>query len=413
MESNNNFCIYITKYKRKKCKCNKVANKKFCYKHAKYKKQEFFELLQTIYDNNYNLENIDIQIINDCFNYLYNIDDNIEGKKILFIKIIDYLFSINDLINISLSNNLIVKKKFKTDLIINLYDLLLNTNNISQLINYNILIKLQNNIKKSISKNYEISNVTHEKDPFTLENIEDIPENLRFYFRDGKLYCFNIIQFEYYLRSNNKNPYTNNTIKQCVINKLNYIIKKKNLTIINNQEYIWDNINLAYTDVVYYMEKIGFYNNIIWFTELTYIDILNCILHYTDLCTKDSLDNIYFEKILDNLTDENFHYEFAKEIINLFKDGNNHFILCCNFVKSLGKVSKKFENNIPEWLDDNSINIYNINNNNFLSILLNNYMNSSNVIYTNIRNNHDINDDDNDLQTTTLYYLVDFVNRTI
>jgi hypothetical protein len=410
MESNNNFCIYITKYKRKKCKCNTVANKKLCYKHAKYKKQEFFKLLQTIYDNNYNLENINIQIINDCFNYLYNIDANIEGKKILFIKIIDYLFSINDLINISLSNNLIVKKKFKTDLIINFYDLLLNTNNISQLINYNILIKLQNNIKKSISKNYEISNVTHEKDPFTLENIEDIPENLRFYFRDGKLYCFNIIQFEYYLRTNNKNPYTNNTIKQCVINKLNYIIKKKNLTIINNQEYIWDNINLAYTDVVYYMEKIGFYNNILWFTELNYIDILNCILHYTDLCTKDSLDNIYFEEIIDNLTDENFHYEFAKEIINLFKDGNNHFILCCNFVKSLGKVSKKFENNIPEWLDDNSINIYNINNNNFLSILLNNYMNSSNVIYTNIRNNPDV--DDNDLQTTTLYYLVDFVNRT-
>jgi hypothetical protein len=410
MESNNNLCIYITKYKRKKCKCNTVANKKLCYKHAKYKKQEFFKLLQTIYDNNYNLENINIQIINDCFNYLYNIDANIEGKKILFIKIIDYLFSINDLINISLSNNLIVKKKFKTDLIINFYDLLLNTNNISQLINYNILIKLQNNIKKSISKNYEISNVTHEKDPFTLENIEDIPENLRFYFRDGKLYCFNIIQFEYYLRTNNKNPYTNNTIKQCVINKLNYIIKKKNLTIINNQEYIWDNINLAYTDVVYYMEKIGFYNNILWFTELNYIDILNCILHYTDLCTKDSLDNIYFEEIIDNLTDENFHYEFAKEIINLFKDGNNHFILCCNFVKSLGKVSKKFENNIPEWLDDNSINIYNINNNNFLSILLNNYMNSSNVIYTNIRNNPDV--DDNDLQTTTLYYLVDFVNRT-
>jgi hypothetical protein len=159
------------------------------------------------------------------------------------------------------------------------------------------------------------------------------------------------------------------------------------------------------------MEKIGFYNNILWFTELTYIDILNCILHYTDLCTKDSLENIYFEEILDNLTDENFHYEFAKEIINLFKDGNNHFILCCNFVKSLGKVSKKFENNIPEWLDDNSINVYNINNNNFLSILLNNYMNSSNVIYTNIRNNPDF--DDNDLQTTTLYYLVDFVNRTI
>mgnify|MGYP000692888197 CR=1 FL=1 len=81
MESNNNFCIYITKYKRKKCTCNTIVNKKFCYKHAKYKKQEFFELLQTIYDNNYNLENINIKIINDCFNYLYNIDTNIEGKN--------------------------------------------------------------------------------------------------------------------------------------------------------------------------------------------------------------------------------------------------------------------------------------------------------------------------------------------
>ena len=425
METSNNCCIYITKYKRKKCNSNPIFGKKICYKHAKYNKIELFELVDDIfYDNIDGIELINIQNINKVFNYINIKHDN---DKKLFIKIIDYLYSVNDLINISINNNIIVKKKSKTDLIINIYSILQNTINIQKYIDLSKLKNFQIKIRNNIFNNNTIDNVTHDKDPFTLDLINEIPINFRFYFRDKKLYCFNIKEFEYYLRNNNKNPYTNNIIKKNIIDKLYKQISEKNIELINNNEYIWENINQAYTDVVYYMEKIGFYNNILWFIELKYIDILNIILYYNELYSDENINVRYFETILDILNENNYHYEFAKETINLFKDGNNHFILCCNFVKSLGKVSKIFEENIPEWLDNTTQTYLNVINNNFLTILLNNYMNNSNAIYTNIRYNNDNNNDndngndnnnnDNDnndydnIETTTMYYLIDYINR--
>ncbi len=426
METSNNCCIYITKYKRKKCNCNAIFGKKICYKHAKYNKIELFELLDAIfYENDNDIELINIQNINKVFDYINRKHDN---NKKLFIKIIDYLYAINDLIDISINNNIIVKKKSKSDLIINIYSILQNTINIQKYIDLNKLKNFQIKIRNNIFNNYTIDNVTHDKDPFTLDLIHEIPKNFRFYFRDKKLYCFNIKEFEYYLRNNNKNPYTNNIIKKNIIDKLYKQISEKNIELIKNNEYIWENINQAYTDVVYYMEKIGFYNNILWFIELKYIDIFNIILYYNELSSREDINIVYFDTILDVLTENNFHYEFAKETINLFKDGNNHFILCCNYVKSLGKVSKKFEENIPEWLDNTTHTYLNVVNNNFLTILLNNYMSNSNVIYTNIRyNNYYDNDNDNDMditlnnydndndndniETTTMYYLIDYINR--
>jgi hypothetical protein len=410
METTDNCCIYITKYKRKKCNCKTIFGKKLCYKHAKYSKIELFELLNNIFRDSINdIELINITNINKVFDY---INIHYKNDKKLFIKLVDYLYSVNDLINISLNNNIIVKKKSKSDLIINIYSILQNTVDIEQYINLNNLKNFQIKIRNNIINNYTIDNVTHDKDPFTLDLITEIPEELRFYFRDEKLYCFNIKEFEYYLRNNNKNPYTNNIIKKSIIDKLYKQINQKNIELISNNEYVWDNINQAYTDVVYYMEKIGFYNNILWFIELKYIDVFNIILHYTELSSQEDISTVFFETILDKLTENNYHYEFAKEIINLFKNGNEHFILCCNFIKSLGKVSKKFEENIPEWLDNTTHTYLNVINNNFLTILLNNYMSNSNVIYTNIRYNYDETDNnENDLETTTMYYLMDYINR--
>ena len=231
------------------------------------------------------------------------------------------------------------------------------------------------------------------------------------------MYCFNIKEFEYYLRNNKKNPYTNNIIEEGIIDKLKKQIIAKNIELIKDSEYNWENINQAYTDVAYYIEKIGFYNNILWFIELNYIDVINSILYYNELSTNENIENLFFENILDILNEDNYHYEFAKAIINLFKEGNNHFILCCNFIKALGKISKKFESNIPEWLDniDNTSYAYlNVINNNYLTILLNNYMNNSNIVYTNIQDNDNYDNYDNydNIETTTIYYLIDYINRT-
>ena len=413
MEALNDYCIFITK-KREKCNCKIILNKKFCYKHSKYNKLDFFDLLHKIFSNLSDLELINISNINKVFNYIT--DNNIEARKNIFCKIINYLYSANDLIDISINNNIIIKKKKKSHLIINIYSILSNTENIGKLINIHAFKNIQKKIKNNIINYNNIDNVTHENDPFTLENIKDIPDDLKFYFRDEKIYCFNIKEFEYYLRNSKKNPYTNNIIKEHIIDKLKKYIIAKNIELIKDSEYNWKSINQAYTDVVYYMEKIGFYNNILWFIELNYIDVVNSILYYKELSVSENIGNLFFDNILDILNEDNYHYEFAKVIINLFKDGNNHFILCCNFIKALGNVSKKFESNIPEWLNSTRYNYLNIVNNNFLTILLNNYVNNSNVIYANIGyDNYNDNDNDNDndnIETTTLYYLIDYINRT-
>ena len=57
------------------------------------------------------MELINISNINKVFNYIT--DNNIEARKNIFCKIINYLYSANDLIDISINNNIIIKKKKK------------------------------------------------------------------------------------------------------------------------------------------------------------------------------------------------------------------------------------------------------------------------------------------------------------
>ena len=45
-------------------------------------------------------------------------------------------------------------------------------------------------------------------------------------------------------------------------------------------------------------------------------------------------------------------YKLTTHFGNLFENGNNEFLLCCNFIKSIALYSDDFYNNIPEWLSD-------------------------------------------------------------
>ena len=156
------------------------------------------------------------------------------------------------------------------------------------------------------------------------------------------------MEFEYYLRKNKTNPYTKNLIDKSIINRLLLFIEYNKLEIkTDNEENNWNTPEQTYTDVVYYMEKIGFYNNILWFNELTYQNIIHTISIYNDLTSNIDISVKFFTddilyKIENNKND--YKFIFAKEIINLFKNGNDHFILCCNFVKSLAIVSNNFYN---------------------------------------------------------------------
>ncbi len=408
MESENTYCIYRERYKNLKCKNKCINDNKYCNKHIKYKSVPLFNIVDEACNGVENILNINETY--NIFKYIYEkyVTDIEELKKKLFIKIIGYLFYSNDIYKLLNKNNLkINKKNSKTNIIYKLYLLFYNTYNLPH-DNHNNISKIQRffkkNIIKNINKKYDINNISHKKDPFTLDDINDIPIKHRFYFQDNNnIYCFNVIEFEYYLRNNRLNPYTKNIIDNSIIERIKLFIYYNNIEL--KTDNLWNTPEQAYTDVVYYMEKIGFYNNILWFNELTYNNIINIIQIYQDLKKNVNITNNCFdENILIEINNENYPYIFSKEIINLFKNGNDHFLLCCNFVKSLGIISNNFYNNIPEWLSNiNSISGASLNNNYFAI-----YFNNNFEPIDNINVNEDI---PISVDPSTIYYLLEMLNR--
>jgi hypothetical protein len=417
----NTICIYRYRFKNLKCncKCDNILeiNNKLCKKHIKFK-SELFNIISESCGTKNNLLNI-----NDIYIIYQNIyDNNIYSdtkKKFLFIKIINYLFNFRDIYGLCSKINIKVNYKYKKpELIENLYKILNNTyfikreNNILKNITIN---KIQNffrkNIVNKIHKLYNNNIIENTLDPFTLDNINEISINNRYTFiNNNRIYSVNAIEFEYYLRNNNTNPYTNEIL--CNIDNikkyLNIFINYYNLKIKPNMfDFNWTTPSQAYTDVVYYIERIGFYNNILWFIELSYNDIINVINIYLE--NSNLSNNIYFnQEFMSELNETNYIYNFSKEIINLFKDGNNHYLLCCYFIKSLGLVSNSFNKNLPSWLldIDNTINIFPQN-----IFRLNIDFNTFNRIGINeILNNENNEIELTELNPMTLYYLMNLIN---
>ena len=64
------------------------------------------------------------------------------------------------------------------------------------------------------------------------------------------------------------------------------------------------------------------------------------------------------------MNESNYVYEFCKEIIRLFKEGDDHYLLCCNFMKALALYITEFYRNLPSWLLNLESNLPFINNRN-------------------------------------------------
>ena len=153
------------------------------------------------------------------------------------------------------------------------------------------------------------------------------------------------------------------------------------------------------------MEKLGFYNNVLWFLKLKFNNIINIINIYKDLTSDIDIENNYFnEDLLLILNNNNYVNVFANEIINLFKNGNEHFILCCNFVKALALVSNDFYDNLPDWISNinSTTNMTIFFDTNFEPIEINRVHNNISNIGINL---------DNIIDNTTIYYLMDLFNR--
>jgi len=182
------------------------------------------------------------------------------------------------------------------------------------------------------------------------------------------VYIFHAIEFDYFIRLNGAwNPYNKDVIPEYVITQLKLLMKYNNLSC-RNQEYNWTTALHAYTDVSQIMEKAGFYNDVKWFQKLTINSYKRVIRLFQDLCYELPDASSYFP-IDFQLTEESFVFEFSKETIRLFENSENHYLLCCNFVKALAFNSNEFYDNLPTWLLNISSSILNLNVNNGIMLL--------------------------------------------
>ena len=360
----------------------------------------------TIHSNNYNIiyeiihnaigrNEINIREIYNIFKYIYN-NDKIYTKEFIFKACLKTLYSnlyyLVDIFKkyIKSSDNILNK-----DIIHIIYLINLKTYNIEKNNYYKTKILYRffiNNIIKKHKYNPDII-LNNEEDPFTLDNINELDKNELFIYNENNEsnYFFIATELKYFIDTNGGwNPYTKQEFTESTIRNLNYFIKYYKLNIKKTlNKYEWNSIHQAFTDVSQIIEKIGFYNDTRWLLKLTSKQIKNIIKTFK-LVSRDyeGIENYFI-----NITDNNIFYDFAREVIKLFENGNDKFILCCNFIKSIALYSDDFYNNIPEWMVDietpNIITIpMSINDTRNNLNHLNNLFNSVDIIYfINIMNN--------------------------
>jgi hypothetical protein len=307
-------------------------------------KQEIYKLFKYIYNNNdiYTKE----YVFKGCLKILFTGN---AYNKIYYNNLATYNFEKNhykkfEIIHRFFMNNLIKKYKYTSD------------------------IKLNNT-----------------EDPFTLDNINDINNKDEvFIYNDGdNNYFFIATELKYFIETNGSwNPYTKKEFEPYLTKHLNFFINKNKLQ--NKKpknKYEWNSIQQAFTDVSQIIEKIGFYNDPKWLLKLTSRQIKGIVKTFK-LAARENAGN---ENYFNNITDNNIFYDFAREIIKLFENGNDNFILCCNFIKSVALYNDDFYNNIPEWMSDIEMPLQHT----VITIPINNVVfNSSEILYL-LMNNDD------------------------
>lgn len=357
-----NLCIYRNCNSCNSCNNYIHNNNKYCYSHIFYKNY-LYEIIDFAINRREIKNNNDIY---DIYKYIYN-NPNIYTKEFIFKGCLKILFSKKIYLrNLYSFYNYVNENDNDNNFINFIYKINKNTYEIEKN-NYNkYLIIHRLFINKLLKEHYFDSNlkINNDTDPFTLENINDLNKNELFIYKENKdnTYFFIANELKYFIETNgNWNPYTKQEIPENIIRNLDYFIKINKL---NNKKplnkYEWSSIPQAFTDVSKIMEKIGFYNDVKWFLKFTSNQIKNIIKSYK-IISRDCENNNFFI----NMNDNTIFFDFAREIIKLFENGNDNFNLCCFFIKAISLYSEDFYNNIPEWMGD-------IETNNIITIPLNN-----------------------------------------
>lgn len=352
-----NICIYRIMYK---CgeRCMHPTASLYCNAH-KNKQNYVFELMDKVL----NRVIVDANDIYSLLTYLYDAPQQNcydLSNKDMFSAIISYLLSKSKLISIiyKLIYTDGVRKYCKRDMIIMLHNLMLNTHLFS-----NDSKKLQNvsKIQRFLRKqlHYKITQYNscipvNAEDPFTYDNIDEIPDSCKFSYKDNNnhIYMFNAIELEYFIRTSDIswNPYTREDIPDYVVNRLHILMQYNGLHKKEQKQKLWQTNLQAYTEVSQCMERAGFYTDVCWFDKMTYNTCKNVIKLYRDLCRDVEGGSTYFSAEYELKT--NFVFDFCKEAICLFQNSDDHYMLCCNFMKALAMNIDEFFINLPSWLSN-------------------------------------------------------------
>lgn len=353
-----------------RCRNKALFLRQYCHRHRGNDNYIFEVLDECFPEMRYSLDSHDIYKL---FKFLqtndtYDIDDfhgktlsnSDSTKRELFRVIIDYLFSKTKLKNTIHESYFAPNRSRKSCIcknnIINiLYNISYNTFKISKENIWKIR-KIQRCLRRffyhELTK-YNDGPSENETDPFTFDNIDEIPFYERFGFKDsyGHVYIFNAVEFYHFIETNGLwNPYTRDKLPDYIKTRVKLLMIYHGLSK-KNENSQWITPVHAFTEVSQLMEKVGFYNNVTWFNDLTYVKCCKIIRIYRDLCNELPESRAFFPVSFE-LTKDGFVFEFCREVILMFENADNHYLICCNFMKALALNMDKFYHNLPTWLLD-------------------------------------------------------------
>jgi hypothetical protein len=344
-----NKCIFRPYHKcGLRCENETHEDQLYCKRH--YGTENYlFEFLEVFINDNVITSESELYEVFEC---MYECNDcDKEKTKQMFVNVLNHLFSLKKLHDIfKYQIHCANKSKFITGI----FMVFFNTISLSYQRDAMKKIKkiqrcFRNWIYKLIKENDRVVSENVE-DPFTYDEVNDIPFDRKFSYKDchGRVYIFDATELEFYISTHIKqNPYTREDIPDYIINRLYMLIKYHNLKLKTKNK--WNTTLQAYTDVSQCMEKAGFYNNVLWYKKLNYEICVNVINLYRLLTINIENHNLYFPESF-ILTREKFTFEFCEEIIKLFQNCENNYLLCCNFLKSIALYINEFYENLPSWV---------------------------------------------------------------
>lgn len=354
-----NICIYRMIYEDGEHCMHPTESSLYCNAHMN-KQNYVFEIMDKAISRN---TIVDINDLYSLLTYLYDMPQqncyNLSSKE-MFMVIISYLLSKSKLISIIYKLIYLdgLQKYCKKNIIVMLHDILLNT----YLFSYNSkrlqsVSKIQRFLRRQLHHKitqYNSCTPVNTEDPFTYDNIDEIPENCKFSYKDnnGHVYMFNAIELEYFIRNNDTywNPYTKEDIPDYIVNRLHILMQYNGLHKKDQKQLVWQTNLQAYTEVSQCMERAGFYTDVCWFDKMTYNTCKNVIKLYRDLCRDVEGGSTYFP--LQYELKQDFVFDFCKEVIRLFQNSDDHYMICCNFMKALAMNIDEFYKNLPSWLSN-------------------------------------------------------------